>query len=394
MTAVATVAATATAEAIAIEEPEKTPLVASVDSLADELLLRPAEELTPSEEIVVIDLSSIPPAIEEDDLEIVEDDELASEAALIEEALAASEEDEAPVSSERPRAMHSLEAAMAPMELDPISDRPTARITLPPESGPQLASGDLAPAPLPTFDDLALAADEGAAESAPEITISSEPAEIAWAESEEPLELIELGPADEVDVDEAPLAIEIAAEPEPEPEPELVLSVPAEPPTLNRSVAELNDPFEDEAEPEAEPAPARTEPLSLQELADPFEEEEEESPAEIEAVEPEAAEEPAELSLAPAEAVSEVRVLSEPAPASEASAPLEIEPLSEAERDLEVAAAEPVEEVSEAKSGLDLTADVVRRPDATSVEVATFVERAEGFAPKSFGELLDASLDL
>lgn len=308
-------AASAPAEAARPVEDEPTPLVPS-SALAEALPL--AEEPTPSEDIVVVELSPSPgPAA------VAEDE---AQAARISEALSSEAEDEPPASSKRSEP-HPLEAAMAPMELDPISDRPTARITLPPEADPDALLRELPKAPVPVIEEPEAKEDQASA-PAPEITVSSEAAEELSFEDE----LIELGEADE-----APPAAQV--------EP----SKPAEP-----------------AEPVAAaitPAPASG--VTTVDAAKPAAEEELDFEDVIVLEESDAAPPVAPVEAKPVEAVQAAPV----APVEEKPAPAQEEPRK-------------------------LEAEVVQRPAAAETEVTAVVGKVEPFAPKTFGELLDASLEL
>lgn len=364
-TAAVAVAASASSNlALALDEPELTPLAAETSTLAHaaDLSLQPAEELTPSEEILVIGISSVPPPVGEPALEVVVDEDLASEAALIEEALTASDdEDEAPISSRRPRQMHDLEAAMEPMTLDPISDRPTARITLPPESGPLTIIGELTPAPIPKLE---IPSEPDQLE--PEIEISTE--------STNPPSLDAFGglipvddPVEPLDLDLAPIDAEPAkisvekAQPEAPADrgDDVPVIAPASEPVIAISETEDDAVFDESAE-EILVLDEVTVVDELPELDDDIV-----ADARVEA-------QPPPLPLAEPAAVAEVQVVPEPTPA-----PLESPP---------AAAAVPV--------AVEIAAEIVRRPEAPAADVAAIVGEASRFAPKTFGELLDASLDL
>lgn len=362
-TAAVAVAAAAPVEAMAsLADAELTPLIpSSALSMpeADEPSLTVADELTPSEEIEVVELT---PAPEEAELEVVVDDELASEAALIEEALSSDDEDEAPASS-LSRAPHSLEAAMEPMTLDPISDRPTARITLPPESGPQLSATELAPAAVPYIEPPSDADD-----LEPEITISSEPADVAWIGDEPSIE--QLGGV--IDLDEPAEALDLELLP-----PESG-TVPA-PEAVDELEADLGSDsgagvFSSELPPPPEAAA---------ELADQDRKLEEGLAAQTLELEVEEVAEEAELlvepPVAPPPLPSAAPAAAELLLAKEASPP----PL------------EPVPSLPKpAPVSVELTAEVMRRPVSGDAKVAAIVGAATQFAPKTFSELLDASLKL
>lgn len=315
--------ATTPAEGARPVDDEPTPLMPS-SALASKAVeaLPVAEEPTPSEDIVVVELSPSPAPVKAD-----EDAKLASEAARIEEALSSEPDDESPASSSKQPQAHPLEAAMAPMELDPISDRPTARITLPPEADPDAVLRELPKASVPVIEEepeVTEAASSAPAPSAPapEITISAEPAEELSFEDE----LIELGEADE-----APAAAE------------------AQPPKLPESAEEIP----------STPAPAS-------------------GVTAVEATKPAAAE---ELDF------EDVIVLEE----SDAAPP--VAPVMEKQ---EAAQPEPVEQAPAPvqEKPRELEAEIVQRPAAAEIEVAAVVGKVETFAPKTFGELLDASLEL
>lgn len=331
-------AASTTVEAHPVDD-EPTPLVsASALSAPVPETLPVAEELTPSDEIMIVELSPSPGPTEVAELEVVED-ELASEAARIEEALSSDGDDDEPStsSSERPQA-HHLEAMMAPMELDPISDRPTARITLPPDADADAVLAELAPQPVPKIEE------DGPASSGPEITISSEPAEITLIPDED--ELISIG---EAELEASPPASRV------------------QPPALPELPRDLTTFDLDE------PAAEATE-LELEEVI------ELEPEAELELV-------PAEASTPapePVEAKEEpVLTLTEPV---EAKAEPEASPTG-----LKEAKAEPEEAKDEPRQ---LVAELVQRPASQESEVALVVGKVEAFAPTTFGELLDASLEL
>lgn len=298
-------AASAPAEARPSTDDEPTPLISASalsGPVADSLPV--AEELTPSDEIMIVELSPSPGPTEVAELEVVED-ELATEAARIEEALSSDgDDDEPPTSSEERPQTHHLEAMMAPMELDPISDRPTARITLPPEADESIALGELPKQPVPSIEE--------ASAPEPEITISSEATEITLIPDED--ELIELD----------------------EPLPELEPVGRVQPPAL----------------PGAEPAAAKEEPLELEEVIE---------------LEPEAELEPVSTETPAAAEAESVQAQAVTTPA------------------------EPLESKGEPQQ---LVADVVQRPASKAAEVAAVVGKVEPFAPTTFGELLDASLDL
>lgn len=348
--AVAMVASVPVEAAAPVSDVELTPLVTDVA-----LLMADAAELTPSEEIVVVDLTPSPHAPE---LEIVVDDELASEAALI-EALSSEDEDEAPASShERPP--HHLEAAMAPMTLDPISDRPTARITLPPESGPQLSPAtELAPAGVPAFDP-----PSGADDLEPEITISSEPAEMIFGDEpsmEQLGGLIDLDePAEALDLELAPHESEARVEPAARNEMEADLGSEAGAGVYDSDLPPPVEAAEELAKQDRKLEEESAEPVLVLEEVD--EDEDELVSAAAVAPPPLPKDGPASIVIAP-----------EPSPP-----PLPSEP--------PVAPAAPV--------SVELAAEVVRPSPPADAKVAAIVGAAENFAPKTFGELLDASLKL
>ena len=394
-------AASATAEAAVHADDEPTPLVPSSalsSQPSDSLQL--AEELTPSEEIVVVELSPSPSPVEVDELEVVEDD-LASEAARIEEALSSDADDDPSSSSERPQ-VHPLEAAMAPMELDAISDRPTARITLPPEADPAAVLDELPKPNVPVIEeDVEPSVPQPSVPQpsapAPEITISSDAAEVALIPDED--ELIELDEPLDEEVEEAPPASQVQPPTFPPAEPE---AAPAAAPELPRDITTLQ--FDEPAEPVAEPA------LELEEVIELEVEESAPAPAVEEAPAPVAealrAEEPAEAALAEPVALEDELEGLEDEPVAAQAAPV----TTEEERvpaQVELVAieavqvptlAEPV--VAEEKpeptpeEPRRLEAELVQRPAAAEAEVAAVVGKVESFAPTTFGELLDASLEL
>lgn len=343
-TAAAVTAAAISESVEASDELELTPLVSDVASLEAEITA------SPSEEIIILEATPSPASAE---LELVIDDELESEAAAIEEALSLDDdEDEEPaVSSTRP-SRHPLEAAMEPMTLDPISDRPTARITLPPEATLTAMEDQLAAASLPQIDV------PSEAELEPEITISSEPIEMEW--SEEPA-IEQLGGLVELDEPLEALDLELA----PASSPEIGIASP-EKSELEADI-EFDDPLDLSAPAEAAEELAARDRQIAEELS--------EEPLELEMeldVEPEAAAEEA-VALPPMEEPLRL-VPEEPAPA-ELPVPEE--------------AVEPP-----APLALELAAEMVRRPEIAETEVVAIVEAAEQFAPTGFIDLLDASLKL
>lgn len=350
--AVAMVASAPVEAAAPASEVELTPLVTDAA-----LLVADAAELTPSEEIVVVDLTPSPQAPE---LEIVVEDELASGAALI-EALSSDDEEEAPASSHS-RPPHHLEAAMAPMTMDPISDRPTARITLPPESGPQLSTTtELAPAGVPTFDPPSEPDD-----LEPEITISSEPAEMIFGD--EP-SMEQLGGLVDLDEPAEALSLELAP-PESEERPE--------PAARNEMEADLGSEVGAGVYDPALPPPVEAaEELAAQDRR--LSEERAEPVLVLEEVDGDEAELLAEAEVALPPLPKDEPVLAAVVIAPEPSPPpLPSEP--------PVAPPAPV--------SVELAAEVVRPTPPAEAQVAAIVGAAESFAPKTFGELLDASLKL
>jgi len=389
-------AASATAEAAVHADDEPTPLVpSSALSSRPSDSLQLAEELTPSEEIVVVELSPTPSPVEVDELEVVED-ELDSEAARIEEALSSDADDDPSTSSERPQ-VHPLEAAMAPMELDAISDRPTARITLPPEADPAAVLDELPKPAVPVIEEDVEPSVPQPSAPAPEITISSDAAEVALIPDED--ELIELDEPLDEEVEEAPPASQVQPPTFPPVEP---ASEPVAAPELPRDLTTLQ--FDQPAEPVAEPA------LELEEVIELEVEESAPAPAVEEAPAPVAealrAEEPAEAALAEPVALEDELEGLEDEPVAAQAAPV----TTEEERvpaQVELVAieavqvptlAEPV--VAEEKpeptpeEPRRLEAELVQRPAAAEAEVAAVVGKVESFAPTTFGELLDASLEL
>lgn len=374
-------AASTSADAAVHADDEPTPLVPSSalsSQPADSLQL--AEELTPSEEIVVVELSPSPSPVEVDELEVVEDD-LASEAARIEEALSSDADDDPSSSSERPQ-VHPLEAAMAPMELDAISDRPTARITLPPEADPAAVLDELPKPNVPVIEEDVEPSVPQPSAPAPEITISSDAADVALIPDED--ELIELDePLEEIE--EAPPTSQVQPPTFPPAEPE---AAPAAAPELPRDITTLQ--FDEPAEPVAEPA------LELEEVIELEVEESAPAPAVEEAP---AAVAEAVQAAEPAEAAQ-----AEPVTTQEEPIAAEAEPVS-AEVELVTAVAESVAAEAEPVVAEEkpeptpeeprrLEAELVQRPAAAEAEVAAVVGKVESFAPTTFGELLDASLEL